>query len=63
MANAHQCDRCKKFYTLNDVKQHFYIRRGNNSFADYLDLCDDCYSELEQFIGVDSEKKKGKKKG
>ena len=63
MASAHQCDKCKKFYNCNSVRQSFYIRQGNTSFADYLDLCDDCYSELEQFIGIGKkEKKDGNKK-
>lgn len=63
MASAHQCDKCKKFYSFNSVVQSFYIRRGINSYSDYLDLCDDCYSELEQFIGIGKkEKKDGNKK-
>lgn len=61
--DAKQCDRCKNFYPLNDVKHYYTIRRIGALYDTNLDLCDKCYSELLKFIGVDGEKKKGKKNG
>ena len=63
MTNAKQCDRCKNFYPLNSVSHYYKIKRIGTLYDDNLDLCDKCYSDLLKFIGVDSEKKKGKKNG
>lgn len=63
MADAKQCDRCKNFYAVKGSRHDYVIRRRGGLYDIDLDLCDDCYSELEQFIGIkNKEKKDGNKK-
>lgn len=51
MANAKKCDICKKLYetpVCNDVVR---VHIDYGSFGDrYVDLCDDCYSRLCDFL-------------
>lgn len=51
MADAKKCDICGKFYaipTYNDTIRICYdIGRYN---GDYIDLCDDCYKKLCDFV-------------
>ncbi len=51
MANAKKCDVCKKFYEApicNDVVR-LYMDFGYIGAKD-VDLCDDCYDKLCDFI-------------
>ena len=63
MADAKQCDRCKKFYAKTGVRYDYAIRRIGCLHDMDLDLCDDCYLGLLKFIGIEKkEKKDGNKK-
>jgi len=63
MADAKQCDRCKKYYPYElSWDRDYVIKRSNVST---MDICPECYLKLLDFLGVkptEEEKKKGKKK-
>lgn len=51
MAQARQCDRCKKFYKVSDKdKCIISCYRMNNHEIRRRDLCEDCYNELNKFL-------------
>lgn len=63
MANAKKCDRCGEFYLKNsryekNVNGRKHIVDGvckttrNNDTVDYMDLCDDCLSALDNFLNM-----------
>lgn len=58
MANAKRCDRCGKIYDhIDDEKKAFFIFKYNSSDIrgwpdERLDLCNDCYKDLEKFINI-----------
>lgn len=64
MARAHKCDRCGNFYTKNsrflfDCEYKDGIRFVAGAFqSNRIDLCDDCLSDLIEFLdGADIVKK------
>lgn len=58
MAQACACDRCGKFYVVKNVnnqpeRRFVLIDRENipmRSLRNDLDLCDECYAELDDFM-------------
>ncbi len=58
MAQACACDRCGKFYVIKNTnkepERRFVLIDKDNIPArclrNDLDLCDECYSELEDFM-------------
>lgn len=60
MAQACACDRCGKFYVIKNAnktpdRRFVLIDKENNpmqSLRNDLDLCDECYNELEEFMDV-----------
>lgn len=58
MAKALKCDRCGKFYTLNEKQVHVdgtridYVKlfRSDGAFGPTFDLCDDCVKKLMIFL-------------
>ena len=57
MANAKQCDRCKKFYKSNN-NPGYVVRYWNGvTMLNDRDLCPDCEKKLADFmINVEEEK-------
>ena len=50
MANAKQCDRCKKLYH-RPYASDLVIKRYMHGHGDIIyDLCDECENDLEKFI-------------
>lgn len=50
MANAKQCDRCKKFYTRSYTPD-LTVNRYYHAYGDTrYDLCDECIDALERFL-------------
>ena len=47
---AYKCDRCGKFYTDNDYSKNYYVTKTPNIPANCLDLCNDCYGELHEWL-------------
>lgn len=64
MANAKRCDRCGKFYEyIEDEKKTLFIFKYNSSDIrgwpdERLDLCNDCYKNLEKFINIKDHEEK-----
>lgn len=58
MANVKRCDRCGNIYDhIEDEKKTLFIFKYNSSDIDgwpdeRLDLCNDCYKDLEKFINI-----------
>lgn len=51
MARALQCDRCGKFFAYMDGIKQYRIRDMNHlSKNNELDLCQDCYNELTEWL-------------
>lgn len=71
---AYICDRCEETYTINDIfptqgriKGNFLAKialldRGGN-FDASLDLCDDCLSDLFEFMNNNTVSSRGKTVG
>lgn len=57
--NAKKCDRCGKYYDNNELKKNegiparIVLLRKNNTIINKLYLCDDCFEEFYDFLGVD----------
>jgi hypothetical protein len=63
MANAKKCDRCGEFYEKNvryeltaggrkTVIDGVCKTTSNECTVDYMDLCDDCLSALDNFLNM-----------
>lgn len=51
MADAKKCDICGKFYETPDFNDVIRICMKYHSYnGDYIDLCDDCYKKLCDFV-------------
>lgn len=63
MANAKKCDRCGAFYEKNvqypksigcckTVADGVCLSTKSGDTVDYMDLCDDCLSALDNFLNM-----------
>ena len=51
MADAKKCDICGKFYAIPTCSDMIRIYSEMEHYnGDYIDLCDDCYKKLCDFI-------------
>lgn len=50
MARALQCDRCGKFFAYMDGIKKYRIRDMDHPGKNELDLCQDCYNELTEWL-------------
>ena len=60
MANAKQCDRCKKYFNHSAVKVKTERRVGLDIATSDLDFCPDCFSDFAKFIQMEDEVKSDK---
>lgn len=59
MANAKRCDKCGNFYIVNSIYQNLCVQKRRGLSWNELDLCDNCFKELREFLGFyDIEKEK-----
>lgn len=58
MAEAYQCDRCKKLFTGNDFKHIVFNPNHQASSMDRkaftFEICDDCYKDIENYVAMTS---------
>lgn len=52
--NAKKCDRCGKYYTLENSNQQYALCRRSLRYLTPFDLCDDCYDLLVKFFKNES---------
>lgn len=57
MADAKRCDRCDKFYIMNEQEFKGCSLRGrrSNSPSIFFDLCDECVGKLWSFLNYPTE--------
>lgn len=53
MANAKKCDRCGAFYVAAKIDRRIAIDVLKDHTWYIIDICDNCYKELQKFIGFD----------
>lgn len=58
MATVFKCDRCDKVFDWHNPQKYIISENKNFLFRDerQLDLCDDCYNKLIDFLNIDKEK-------
>lgn len=60
MANAKKCDRCGAFYALVENRQKIAVSVLDEARSwERLDLCDNCYEELKEFLVFNNADKEG----